>query len=281
MRQFLKYEFKNNWKQFLISYILIIASFLLLSIFIMVVKDVQTPTLFMSILYANLGILIGGAMIASAALFCSNFIKSMYNSIFTDEGYLTLSFPKTTDSLIISKIIANIVWAVLYTVSTFIGVVLLYISLIVLFGEPINTLFQELYLVFLQIDFQWSILPLILIQGFVDMVLGYVLLLLAFAVINTGISKKGKVGLGILLFFGFMFALNIVKSIASFASFGLALDVNGDIIFTAGGSLTSGFINSMAVMYVFDFVSFFISVGCVFGGYFLTRNIIQNHLEME
>ena len=80
MRQFLKYEFKNNWKQFLLSYVLIIASFLLLSIFIMIVKDVATPTKFMTILYTNLGLLIGGAMIASAALFITKFIKSMYNS---------------------------------------------------------------------------------------------------------------------------------------------------------------------------------------------------------
>ena len=39
MRQFLKYEFKNNWKQFLLSYVLIIASFLLLSIFIMILMN--------------------------------------------------------------------------------------------------------------------------------------------------------------------------------------------------------------------------------------------------
>ena len=283
MRQFLKYEFKNNWKQFLTSYILIIASFLVLSIFILIVKDAKEPTMFMTILYANFMLLIGGAMIASAALFVSNFIKSMYNSIFTDEGYLTLSFPKSTDSLIISKIIANIIWAALYSIATCIGFTIMYLSLMILFGEPINIMFEELYqlLLSLELDLPWGVIPLVLLQGFVDMILGYVLLLLSFAIINTGITKKGKVGLGILLFFGLMFALRMVTTFTSFISFGFAYDVNGQLVFAGGGAITDGFIASEIVAYVFNFMKFFISCGCMVGGYFLTKKIIQNHLELE
>jgi len=165
MRQFLKYEFKNNWKSFLFSYALIIGSFLLLSIFIISVKEVLNATRLMVILYSNFILLTVGAMIASIVLFVINIVKSMYNSIFTDEGYLTLSFPKSTDSLIISKFISYLVWGLLYCIAIGIGVGFMYISLYVLFGQPVNELFDTIKSIFLNIDIPFVSVVFAIING--------------------------------------------------------------------------------------------------------------------
>lgn len=281
MRQFLKYEFKNNWKSFLLSYLLIIGSFLILSIFIMFVKDVVNTTPFMSILYSNLVILTVGAMIASVVLFIINIVKSMYNSIFTDEGYLTLSFPKSTDSLIISKFIANVVWELLYGVAVGIGIVFLYVSLFVAFGQPVNDLFVELQLLFANLDLSFGIVVFSIINLIVEAILGFILLFLAFCVVNTGIAKKGKVIIGILLYSGFSYALSLIDSIASTISFGFAVDGSGGLVFAYGAIYSESFLNSNAIMYVFDFTSFLINVGLIIGLYIACRKILRNHLELE
>ena len=281
MRQFLKYEFKNNWKSFLLSYLLIIGSFLILSIFIMFVKDIVDTTPFMTILYSNLVILTIGAMIASVVLFIINIVKSMYNSIFTDEGYLTLSFPKSTDSLIISKFIANVVWEILYGVAVGIGVVFLYISLFVAFGQPVNDLFVELQLLFANLDLSFGIAIFAIINLIIEVILGFILLFLAFCVVNTGIAKKGKVIIGILLYSGFSYALSLIDSIASTISFGFAVDGSGGLVFAYGAIYSESFLNSNAIMYVFDFTSFLINVGLIIGLYIACRKILRNHLELE
>lgn len=281
MRQFLKYEFKNNWKSFLLSYLLIIGSFLILSIFIMFVKDIVNTTPFMTILYSNLVILTIGAMIASVVLFIINIVKSMYNSIFTDEGYLTLSFPKSTDSLIISKFIANVVWELLYGVAVGIGIVFLYVSLFVAFGQPVNDLFVELQLLFANLDFSLGIVVFSIINLIVEVILGFILLFLAFCVVNTGIAKKGKVIIGILLYSGFSYALSLISSIASTISFGFAIDASGQLVFAYGAIYSDAFLKSNAIMYVFDFTAFFINVGLIVGLYIACRKILRNHLELE
>ena len=82
MRQYLKYEFKNNWKNFLLSYILIIAAFIILSIFILSIKHITQVNRVVTIIYSSIGVMLNGAMLASIVLFIINFVKSIYNSIF-------------------------------------------------------------------------------------------------------------------------------------------------------------------------------------------------------
>ena len=67
-------------------------------------------------------------IVVGAVFFVINLIRSFYNSIFSDEGYLTLSFPKTTDSLLISKIIANFVWVISFVISFIIGLTIFVIN---------------------------------------------------------------------------------------------------------------------------------------------------------
>ena len=75
MRQFLKYELKNNWKTFIINYSLVLFSFISLAIFILVNKlDIDYST-FTFILYANILLFVGGSMILGAILFSINLVQ--------------------------------------------------------------------------------------------------------------------------------------------------------------------------------------------------------------
>jgi len=282
MRQFLKYEFKNNWKSFLFSYALIIGSFLLLSIFIISVKEVLNATRLMVILYSNFILLTVGAMIASIVLFVINIVKSMYNSIFTDEGYLTLSFPKSTDSLIISKFISYLVWGLLYCIAIGIGVGFMYISLYVLFGQPVNELFDTIKSIFLNIDIPFVSVVFAIINGIVDAILGFVLLFLAFCIVNTGIARKGKVVIGILLYTAFTTAISFITSIADYFSFGFVVNGEGSLVFAYGSTFSNTFLQSGAIGdYSFNITMFIINAGLIVGLYLLCRYILKNHLELE
>ena len=281
MRQYLKYEFKNNWKNFLLSYILIIAAFIILSIFILSIKHITQVNRVVTIIYSSIGVMLNGAMLASIVLFIINFVKSIYNSIFTDEGYLTLSFPKSLDSLIISKFIANIIWLMLYFVSVIIGVVLLYLSIFEIFGLPANELLESIIAIFDFFEAPVLLYICLLINFIVGCVLNFILLFLSFTIINTGIAKSGKIVLGILLFVGLSYALSLCKSILSFASFGFILNDYNQLEFAFGEGTVNIFTDLFFNGYVMNFTILIFEIGLIVGGYILIKYLMKNHLELE
>ena len=285
MRQFLKYELKNNWKSFLTTYCLIFGSFVILSIFILCFQHMPEPTTVLAIIYAHIMLLIYGSIIVSAVLYVINVVKTLYTSIFTDEGYLTLSFPKSTDSLILSKILANIIWGTFYLISVLCGTFLLMLVL----DAPINTLFADLFKTIQQVKGLVTVIPFALLNTFVQAVLSLMLLLLSFAIVNSGVAKNAKLIFGLLLYLGMNYAIVLVKMLSSYLSFGFALNTNGEIIFTAGRSAVSGILfffdiagaSNNNILYVFDITSFIISLGLLVGAYFFTRKLIEKHLELN
>ena len=281
MRQYLKYEFKNNWKNFLLSYILIIAAFIILSIFILSIKHITQVNRVVNIIYGSIGVMLNGAMLASIVLFIINFVKSIYNSIFTDEGYLTLSFPKSLDSLIISKFIANFIWLMLYFVSVIIGVVLLYLSIFEIFGLPANELLESIIAIFDFFEAPVLLYICLLINFIVGCVLNFILLFLSFTIINTGIAKSGKIVLGILLFVGLSYALSLCKSILSFASFGFILNDYNQLEFAFGEGTVNIFTDLFFNGYVMNFTILIFEIGLIVGGYILIKYLMKNHLELE
>ena len=277
MRQFLKYEFKFNWKQFVFSFSLIILSFILMTIFALFVKNIEDPGPILGIVYSNIVILIGGSMGVGAVFFVINLIRSFYNSIFSDEGYLTLSFPKTTDSLLVSKIIANFIWVISFVISFVIGLTILYFGL----GGTTNVLFEMFTFIFDLFEGYYITVPFHIINGIVDILASFVMLLLAFSIINVGNIRRAKVFLGILFFVIMSYCLSLLDTISSFLAFGFAINEMGELVFTYGSAFGNIFLDSGATAYLFNFTTFIIHIGVVIGGYILLRHLIKNKLEME
>jgi len=277
MRQFLKYEFKNNWKSFLFSYLITIAAFVILSLFILIEKTNISSSEFAVIVFMNLMLLVGGAMIMGVVLFTINLVRSFYNSIYSDEGYLTLSIPKGTHSLFLSKIISNFVWVIGILISILIGVILLNIC----GQESINVLFETLYEL---LDFATGeayIVPFRVLSVVAIIALSFVLMLLSFTLINMGGVRKAKLVLGLVIYMGLLYALSVLNIFTSYLSFGFAVNFDGEIVFALGRAGSKLFYEFGAVQYVFNATNFIINVGLTIGLYFLTVHLFENRLDME
>lgn len=278
MRQFLKYELKYGWKDFLLSYLLIIGSIIVLGIFILIVKDSGTTTDFQALLYSNIIMIIVGAIIASITLFIINLVKSLYNDIFSDTGYLTLSIPQPVEKLLLSKIVSNLIWVFLYIVCAIVGVIILTLTL----TSSISSLFEDLQMMLEELKFFGPGIPFYLITYIVDILVTFVLLLLSFTLVNLGKMKKAKVVMGILIYMGCSYVLSIFQSAVGLLSFGLVLDGTGGLDFTSGsnsgGFIMSGF-NEFA--YALNIPMLIFNLGICVGLFFLVRYLIKNYLELE
>ena len=277
MRQFLKYELKNNWKSFLFTYLVIIGAFILLSIFILIEKSNIESSEFGIILFMNLIFLVGGAMIMGAILFSLNLAKSFYNSIYSDEGYLTLSFPKTTHSLLLSKIIINFLWVIGLFVSVIIGIIIVGI----VGSGSVNSLFDALYNIINYAENSLYLLPFNILSGLIAIALSFVLMLLSFTLINMGGIKKAKLVLGLLIYMGLIYALSVTKIFTGYLSFGLAISSESEIIFAFGRVGSDIFRSFGADSYALNITDLIINIGLTLGLYFLTVNLFENKLEME
>lgn len=277
MRQFLKYELKNNWKSFLFTYLVIIGAFILLSIFILIEKSNIESSEFGIILFMNLMFLVGGAMIMGAILFFINLVKSFYNSIYSDEGYLTLSFPKTTHSLLLSKIIINFLWVIGLFVSVIIGIIIVGI----VGSGSVNSLFDALYDIINYAENSLYLLPFNILSGLIAIALSFVLMLLSFTLINMGGIKKAKLVLGLLIYMGLIYALSVSKIFTGYLSFGLAISSESEIIFAFGRVGSDIFRSFGADSYALNITDLIINIGLTLGLYFLTVNLFENKLEME
>lgn len=277
MRQFLKYEFKRNYKSFVFSYLLIITSFIILGIFLFFVKNINTIPEILYFVYSNLMLLVYGSIATAMVLFIINLVKSFYNNIFSDEGYLTLSFPKTTDQLLLSKIIVNIIWVILLVCSFCIGIIIRFLCTS---GED-SAFSGMLGSIITLFNYNAAAIPFYLINYFIEIVLFFVLLLLSFTLINLGNLKKGKIMLGILIFMGINYVLNIFGELTDLIGFGLAITDNQNLLFVFGSEYSENFINSGAISYVFNITEIILNVGIIVGSYILTRYLLKNKIEIE
>lgn len=276
MRQFLKYEFKRNYKSFILSYLLVLISFIIMSIFALFVKNIIDVNQIMIIIYSNIIFIILGSIGTAIVLFIINLIKSFYISIFSDEGYLTLSFPKTTDSLLLSKIIANLFWIVMLFITFVIGFLILNIS--------ITGSLNDLFVFFTDLLSEYNNLiafPFYIINGLINYVMIFVLLLLSFSLINLGNLKKAKILLGILIFIGINYILNTCDIFIDLISFGIAIDADNNILFVFGRITSDSYNSNNIVSYLFNIPEFIFDIGVILGGYILTRYLINNKIEIE
>ena len=217
------------------------------------------------------------SLLSSVVLFIISLVKSLYNNIFTDEGYLSLTIPKSLDTLLISKFIAYFCWLFVYSIACFLGVLLISFSL----ETTVNDLFDDISIVFELLRGRDKEIFFKLIEIFISSVLSLVMLVLTFACVNTGVFKKAKVICGILIFLFLEYAISIITLIFERLSFGIGLDANQHLKFVYGSVYSPSFIEAGVSSYAMNFTTVIINLGLIFGFYFLIKYIIKNHLELE
>lgn len=277
MRQFLKYELKGNWKSFLISYLLVIISFVLLSAFILFAKLRIDATSLAFAIYGSMLALVGGSMMLSCITFSVNLVKSFYRSIYSNEGYLTLTFPVSPHSLFISKIIANFIFVIGLFLSIGVGCVFMYFST----QGAVNNLFNSLIAIINNLKEYIYLLPFKIFNIFVLILLCFVLLMFSFTLVNLGGARKGKLFFGLLLYMAFLYVLLFSQIFLRYISCGLAFNEAGKIIFAFGARGTEIFSSFGAVSYAFNFTNFVINLGLTIGLYILNIKLFDKKLEIN
>ena len=166
------------------------------------------------------GIMIFFIVIATiSACFISLFIlmQRYYKNLFSDEGYLTFTLPVKTSSIILSKLFTAVIWSVIITICTIIGVMIF-----VLFGTSASFInnevvdgFSHVFKQIFEFYFTGSAVQIIyLIELLISIIVSlFTNILLMYLAITIGcqIAKKHKV----LASIGMYFVISSVVSVLS------------------------------------------------------------------
>ena len=134
LRKLLKYEFKSTARKFLPLYGAIVAISLLLNL------GVRFPHLItMNILS---GFILFGLFVALAILTLTTVIKRFKDNLLSDEGYLMFTLPVSCEKLILSKLLAAIVWIISSGIFAVISALLIMANKA--FLEEMSELFNQL-----------------------------------------------------------------------------------------------------------------------------------------
>lgn len=128
----MKYEFKHSSKILVPLYItMIVISGICgaikqpLKVMIDAVDEIAIGrTLFFAFVCILLGLLVFSIYLTSIIIFCSRFYKSMLG----DEAYMTLTLPVTIGEHITGRLITDFIWTLVYSISTIISIVLIFIK---------------------------------------------------------------------------------------------------------------------------------------------------------
>lgn len=205
--------------------------------------------------------------------------KRYYTNLFTDEGYLTFTLPVKVSQIFNAKVLAGLSWsAIASIVST--GC---FLSLVAFSTSPdyfryLEGILKDIGRYWLQNE-DWSLLEKIVCYGGYGLsaviVLVYELLLIYFCItLGAAIVKKGKLPLGIGLYFG---ANTVCSTVVSFLTF------FASIIVSAVGSTASG--EEYALSFFWEVTLQLIVVLAVYttvsvATYFLNRYLLKNKLNL-
>ena len=196
-----------------------------------------------------------------ATLFIGFFfgIQSFYQSLFTGNGYLTLSLPVTADQLIWSKLIAAITVMFASLVVSALSACVFFIGLPT---ELIEELREDLSLLAFIISQYVTVDPLLIFELILSTIIAVPMSCLVFyAVMSIGqlFTVKNRKHIAVLLYVGLIFGWSIIRQIAIDPLLELTTQVSIHltmwlrIIFCAG-----------------------VTVGC----YFIVRHIIKNKVNL-
>lgn len=259
----MKHEFRNNFKEIM----LVNGGIIVVSALISFLSGLKLFRL-ASFLLLSLSIL----YIISIALIVISVIRSFHTKMFTNQGYLTMTLPISTDHLLLSKIIVNLIWIILtviifavsliLTISTFLGTDVL--SILggihsILTTNPLGVL---IYIIYSSISLLLFIMSIIL----------------TLAILNIGKIKKYTLLIGIAIFYGLNFAIQLLNSTLIIVPYALTLNANKVMLVKFNpGEVNGAFIGNPLFM---SLNSLIITCGCIIGFYFISRHLIKNKLEL-
>lgn len=194
----LKYEILDN-----LAPILLINGILLALIFIIkILVDREHP--FENPATMALVFIIPICIFVSIVFLIMTIIKSLYQRLFSQEGYLTLSLPVGIDSILISKIITSLIWIVLTNIIVFLFIVFM-------IGMENAIIYADIYDFMSKMICNYFFAGLfILLTNLVGIVSLITLVLFIISLLNIGKINRFRVLIGISLFLLFIIIESII-----------------------------------------------------------------------
>lgn len=197
-------------------------------------------------------LLIFGTIVAGTAGSLYNLVY-FYRSFFTDQGYLTFSFPASPKTQLNAKILSGVTYSVLCTLSMVISLVLAFLGFFNFFG---GFSFSD---VAGGLPFEPLMIVQIILAAFYLIITPFSQTIFLYTIITVGslLFRKHKVGASILLYFGINSVLSTVSGFMEliFMAIGFTL-----------GSLIFGIVFSIALM---------------IGSYFLSLYFLSRRFNLE
>ncbi|MBY5034986.1 hypothetical protein K6V78_07965 [Streptococcus gallolyticus] len=257
-----KYEFKSLGKWYLALYgILTILSVVLGSWIQTIIRRSENHittfndnnwnmegTMFV-LAWVAFGLLVGGLLISTFFLVVARFQKSVYGR----QGYLTMTLPVTGHQIILSKLLASIIWYILAGLMLVIsGFIITSIALVPIFHEiEWHIAFSELT----NITY-WPTIFQILFYYFTEMILG---ILLAYFAISLGqLFKDHRTLLAIGFYLGIQFVIGTGEMIYFVTSTAMATTQNSET-----------FLNPFLPTPLFIIFNIILAIGFYFGTHYI------------
>lgn len=274
IKKMIKQSFKETYKKMFLMNGFLLASFILLGIMISIMNSSFIKSSLGMLIIISFFVLSIVMMICSSIFILHTMYNSIYQKLFTNEGYLTFTLPVSVESLIISRVVCNIVWCIFNVIVILIG------YFIVFFIVTVKD-FHDVIQIFNGIDFSgfrlidairliyYSILAILFLATVILMVISG----LAFS--HSGTLKKGKSALAVFLY---ILVYNIYSTIIgilnTFLGFGIAIDFKTDkLIFAFGDSFKN--------YYAINFTFIITAALSLIGFYYLAKFLLKRKIELS
>lgn len=257
----LKHQLKSTWKEFVIAYALMIGASLIFSIVIHSQNDVIS-TIF--------GIIFVFSMIAVMFL-VGYFSLKLFTSMYDKEAYINFTLPVSSHSMVISKILAVLIYSFGFVLSFIISILLMFLLIDPAIFSVIIEAIGDVAILLMSTNI---LIPIIgLLYGAITTVAGLVLFQLALAFFNSVNSLHRKKWLWFLIIYA---GITIISIVLQFDPIGLYLcfDNNFALQFV---SLQ----NVFAFTPVFSVWALIITIIELVAGYFLTIYLLDKKVEIK
>lgn len=133
-------------------------------------------------------------------------VKSLYQRLFSQEGYLTLSLPVGIDSILISKIITSLIWIVLTNI-----IVSLFVVFII--GIEDSSIYAKIYDFLSEMFGSYFFAGLfIVLTNLITIISLITLVLFIISLLNIGKINRFRILIGILLFLLFIIIESVISA---------------------------------------------------------------------
>lgn len=261
--KYFKFELKNTYQAivFITVLNLVLSLVLYLQSFIFEKFNLFTWAVFTGLMLS---------IATSAILLLVTIIKTLHARLFSKEGYLTLTLPVSHHTILLSKLLVNLLYIVMYYI-----VLYLCINILIAWGVKVGGGTNEIQVVLTINSFLKNfIISLVTVVSGIILCLTFLLAVLSF--VYSGKVRGNKVFIAILLFIGITVGYSSLLSGLRIIPYGVIIEIN------EYGEYIPRFANIKNGMYfaLIDFNQLLFNTASTVLCYWYAHNIINRRMDL-